>query len=120
VEIAGEIQTVHWIPQYFPMHVLHLGLHGVHYMTACIIMQEDDSTSQIPWMHCHTHPVSTESPLVDSPLHPKTELKHAELASTDVECDMIYFLDCHTSFHLTVTLTLVMQLTHISTFLMKS
>jgi hypothetical protein len=48
--------------------------------------------------HCHIQPVSAdELLLVDSPLCPKTEAQHADLAWADVECDMPHFLDCHTS-----------------------
>lgn len=35
--------------KYVSTCVLCLGHGGVHYMTACVIVQQDDSVSQIPW-----------------------------------------------------------------------
>jgi hypothetical protein len=49
--------------------------------------------------HCHTRPAfADESPLVDSPLCPKTVSQHTGLAWADVEYDVPYFLECHISF----------------------
>jgi hypothetical protein len=61
-------------------------------------MQEDDSMSQIPWMlivNSHTPASADESPLVDRPLCPKPESQHALHAWIALECDTLYFLDCH-------------------------
>jgi hypothetical protein len=90
-------------------------------MWGCMLLSTSFSLLFLTHKHCCTQSASAnESPLVDNPMCLKTESQHADFAWADVECDMPYFLDCHTSLCWTVTLLLEMQLTPYVTLLMES